>query len=261
MFNPQWEDCLGMTSERSRFTSDRREPEGASWASERDWSMGTAEDVDIVNDDLVPSFLDTVGGGSGSDLTQYSRTDPDGHISIVDAQTCEVRLPDGSNDFAHLFASKSLSDYSPVSISFSFEMLRYNYWAHLPMMVWADTEDSSYSGTDTLAGIDIGTNGTSVPSVNLLTKRITDTSSTRVNRRRIASLDLNTVYDVQMVFDVSADQLSVDVSESGAEIGSGTIGIPTAVYDWLYVVQAKDGGFNTQGNIDADISNFSLEKL
>lgn len=43
-----------MAGEKSRFTSDRRGPRNASWASEADWVAGVAENVDIYDDSLAP---------------------------------------------------------------------------------------------------------------------------------------------------------------------------------------------------------------
>jgi hypothetical protein len=43
-----------MSGESSRFTSDRRSREGASWVGSTDWDQGTPENVDIVDGGLVP---------------------------------------------------------------------------------------------------------------------------------------------------------------------------------------------------------------
>lgn len=42
-----------MSGEQSRFTSDRRTPETALWATNADWQDGTTENVDAVEDNLV----------------------------------------------------------------------------------------------------------------------------------------------------------------------------------------------------------------
>ncbi|MFD1643450.1 hypothetical protein [Halohasta litorea] len=43
-----------MTGEPSRFTSDRRRRESASWVDGSDWQAGIAENVDVVEEGLVP---------------------------------------------------------------------------------------------------------------------------------------------------------------------------------------------------------------
>lgn len=43
-----------MTSEPSRFTSDRRRREGASWKDDGDWAAGVSENLDVVEGGLVP---------------------------------------------------------------------------------------------------------------------------------------------------------------------------------------------------------------
>jgi hypothetical protein len=42
-----------MNGEQSLFTSDRRGPEEASWATEGDWGAGAAENVDVTRNGLV----------------------------------------------------------------------------------------------------------------------------------------------------------------------------------------------------------------
>lgn len=55
-----------MTSEPSRFTSDRRGRQSASWKTDEDWSVGVAENVEIVGSELVsrnPQQEETGVGG------------------------------------------------------------------------------------------------------------------------------------------------------------------------------------------------------
>ena len=46
-----------MTEGSSRFTSDRRGREEASWADEEDWNAGVPENVDVLGGSLVPRGL------------------------------------------------------------------------------------------------------------------------------------------------------------------------------------------------------------
>jgi len=196
-----------------------------------------------------------------SDLTQYSLTDPDGRISVVGSESYEARMPNGTNEVARLYTAETLSDYSRILLSFSFEILSYSTSAQLPMMAWTDTEDAVYSDTNRFVGMDIGSNGSTTPSVNPRTKSDSDTGNGSAARLRTVGLDLNTIYDVEMDFDLSTDDLTVTVFESGSQIGSDTVTIPSGSYEWLYAAQSLDGGFSAEGEIDIDVSNYSFEAL
>lgn len=52
-------------SENSRFVSDRRTPNQASWDGEADWAEGTTEDVDIINGQVIGRIgtPDQISGG------------------------------------------------------------------------------------------------------------------------------------------------------------------------------------------------------
>jgi hypothetical protein len=87
-----------MTDESSRFNSDRRGREEASWADEDDWKAGTGGNVDVVGGSLVPQASLTTGeipngavarwlmnGGSGDIIDQFNDFDltRNGALNII----------------------------------------------------------------------------------------------------------------------------------------------------------------------------------
>lgn len=61
-----------MSGESSRFTSDRRSREGASWVGSTDWDQGTPENVDIVDGGLVPQPQSSAPEGMVEDFEDRS---------------------------------------------------------------------------------------------------------------------------------------------------------------------------------------------
>lgn len=59
-----------MTGELSRFTSDRRTLEGASWGGEDDWMAGVTDNVLVVGDSLMPQSTGLVGVKPATDIFQ-----------------------------------------------------------------------------------------------------------------------------------------------------------------------------------------------
>lgn len=63
-----------MSDGKSRFTSDRRSPDTASWEGDADWTAGIAENVEVVGRDLVGRVPSSVDVAPDSGLYHYSFT-------------------------------------------------------------------------------------------------------------------------------------------------------------------------------------------
>ncbi|MFD1570373.1 hypothetical protein [Halorubrum laminariae] len=61
-----------MPGESSRFTSDQRVPEEASWSTEDDWGAGTPENVDVIGNGLV-GRAPTQGSVASSVVDDFER--------------------------------------------------------------------------------------------------------------------------------------------------------------------------------------------
>ncbi|MFD1570408.1 MULTISPECIES: LamG domain-containing protein [Haloferacaceae] len=66
-----------MTDGLSRFTSDRRTREESSWTGEEDWAAGTAENVDVVDGNLVSRSASGVGDTPDSGVARWTFDDAD----------------------------------------------------------------------------------------------------------------------------------------------------------------------------------------
>lgn len=72
-----------MSGELSRFTSDRRGRESASWATDGDWQEGAAENVDIVGGGLVGRAPTQGSDPSGSESYTGNGTTTPGDVVTI----------------------------------------------------------------------------------------------------------------------------------------------------------------------------------
>lgn len=79
-----------MSGESSRFTSDRRAREEASWANEEDWGSGTPENVDVVDGGLVGRAPPQDGDISGSESYTGTGTTTPGDVVTIFSDTESV---------------------------------------------------------------------------------------------------------------------------------------------------------------------------
>ncbi|MFD1570374.1 LamG domain-containing protein [Halorubrum laminariae] len=70
-----------MTDGSSRFTSDRRTHQEASWAGQADWEAGTTENVELVADDLVGQSPLQTGEISEGRVARWMMNDGSGPVT------------------------------------------------------------------------------------------------------------------------------------------------------------------------------------
>jgi hypothetical protein len=118
-----------MVGEKSRFTSDRRLPKGSSWAGESDWAAGVAENVDVVDGQLVgrspnqhtESLDSTISQEEGGNLFEYA-----GDTGFYNVTTSPVV---GGSEYAIQFGNDSTTKY--IEAPFVGEQYRrYSLYVH-----------------------------------------------------------------------------------------------------------------------------------
>lgn len=190
-----------------------------------------------------------------SDLTQYSLTDPDGRITVVDSSTYEARLPNGTNESARLYKNISLSNYSHLVYSYDFEMLSHTKNAHYHIGAWSDTEDTTDGTNQTAVGGTVGSIDGNLAFGTLLRDGST------YDRTIISNINEDTEYHVDIEYDLGTDTLTVTLSQGGSQIGQETETIPSASYNWHYAGQSRSAGFSNEGSMDVDVRNVSFEAV
>ncbi|MFD1570407.1 MULTISPECIES: LamG domain-containing protein [Haloferacaceae] len=124
-----------MTDGLSRFTSDRRTREESSWTGEEDWAAGTAENVDVVDGNLVSRS--TGGAGDIPDSAIYRwkfdegvGTFADADVGGMDCSTSGTSWVggdwqggyalsyDGQDDYTEINGSNLLPDVGAVGLTF-----------------------------------------------------------------------------------------------------------------------------------------------
>jgi hypothetical protein len=122
-----------MSNDNSRFTSDRRPLDRASWSETEDWEAGVAENLDIGDGDLVAQRLTTIGEAPDAvvdnfetgDLSRYD-TNSGGNFSVTPNQvingaySLEADFEYDTPNQKNIISVSGLANYPKKGDTFSF---------------------------------------------------------------------------------------------------------------------------------------------
>jgi hypothetical protein len=201
-----------MSDETSRFTSDRRSPEEASWVGQPDWEAGTAENVDVTTEGVVgrapvqdtetlasaiSHFEDETLDSSHSEWGRWSHRGDGGHVLDGNSEmygTYSLRndWSGGINSFSEIYRN------TPVTADFRYSIKLSNQSGHSNDDCTVDFIDSS--GSSGGSWLDWRQNGNIV-------WRPRDGSGEVV----LQSWSADTVYDVKYYVDYNNGTVDIDI--------------------------------------------------
>ena len=185
-------------------------------------------------------------------LTEYELTDPDGRISVIDANSYSADFEGGRNDSGRLF-----TDYDFESVDFEFDVtVNSSDNQGRTYIGFSDTEDVDYFDMSNFVGLMIG-----------------DDDGT-ISFEGVSGVSSETIGDFEGVFATTSTEQSNSVKFSLDETGSLTltvtdsddneIGSDTITFDdtvefaYLYAAAAegRGGDVTVEGNINYDITRW-----